>query len=151
VTVRQACRAAVVCLVVALACGRGRAADDGPNGETPVDTPSASDTLPLPAMTGSIRATGTEPFWGVTIDATGIRFRTPEDTVGLRFPLPVAIRAADTLRWNSATPTGQPHEIEVAISPGPCSDGMSDRRWPRAARVIVDRRLLRGCAEGDIP
>jgi uncharacterized membrane protein len=29
------------------------------------------------------RAVGTEPFWALEIDSTGLRFRTPDDTAGI--------------------------------------------------------------------
>ena len=47
---------------------------------------AAPDTAATVATAEPLRALGTEPFWSLDIDSTGLRFRTPEDTSGMRFP-----------------------------------------------------------------
>jgi uncharacterized membrane protein len=93
---------------------------------------------------GEWRALGTEPFWALDIDSTGLRFRTPDDTVGTRWPPVTPSVEGDTIRWAGET---EHAPVEVHIWPGRCSDGMSDRVWPYVAVVRVEGATYRGCAE----
>jgi uncharacterized membrane protein len=92
----------------------------------------------------SFRLVGNEPFWAVHIDSSVIRYLTPEDTSGTRFPPVKPLQLGDTLRWTSSTPASI---IEAWVVPGSCSDGMSDRTWSYRASVQVGDRKLQGCAE----
>ena len=91
-----------------------------------------------------LRALGTEPFWALDIDSTGLRFTTPEDTTGMRFPpnAPSPI-AGDTLVWMAESELAA---IHVRLWPTQCSDGMSDRVYPYSALVRVAGTEYRGCA-----
>ena len=104
--------------------------------------PADSSAVPPPAagapsvMTAeAVRALGTEPFWALDIDSTGLRFTTPQDTSGMRFPpnVPSPI-AGDTLVWMAESERAA---IHVRIWPTQCSDGMSDRVYPWTATVRV--------------
>jgi uncharacterized membrane protein len=102
---------------------------------------------PAPAAGGApvaFRALGTEPFWGLEIDSTGLRFRTPENQEGTLFPPVAATRLGDTLRWAGGTGGVT---IDARIWPARCSDGMSDRAWDQAALVVMKGETYRGCAE----
>lgn len=96
--------------------------------------------VPGPAF----RLVGNEPFWAVHIDSAMIRYVTPEDTSGVRFPSVKPLQLGDTLRWTSSNPQTI---IEAWVVPESCSDGMSDRTWPYRASVQVGDRKLQGCAE----
>lgn len=83
------------------------------------------------------RATGTEPFWSLTIDNRDMRF---EDMDGFTLTEP--------------TPPVQPgyagdifrgRRLEVNIVHQQCSDGMSDRIYPDRVQVYVDGTRLEGC------
>ena len=89
-------------------------------------------------------ATGTEPFWALDIDSTGLRFKTPDDTMGIRWPPLKPLMAGDTLRWLAEAGRAM---VDARIWPGKCSDGMSDRIWPNTAVVRIDSTSYRGCAE----
>ena len=102
---------------------------------------SESAEPPRPA---AFRAAGTEPFWALDIDSTGLRFRSPDDTTGVHWPQPSSRVSKDTLQWRGRTARG---EIEASIWPGQCSDGMSDRVWSYTAAVRVDTTRYTGCAE----
>lgn len=124
-------RVAAISLLVILAC---RPAEKAP------EVPPAPGTLEH----GTWRALGTEPFWHLDLTPTGLRFTTPEDTLGIVTP-PVTPRLeGDTTRWTGKT---ERTAFDVRIWPGSCSDGMSDRVWPAAALVQIDGRTWRGCAE----
>jgi uncharacterized membrane protein len=114
-----------------------------------VDVISASAPVPVGLTpTSSFRAIGTEPFWGLIIDSTGLRFTTPDDTVGIRFPPMTPAITGDTLHWTGETERAA---IDARIWLDRCSDGMSDRLWPHAAIVRIDGIVYRGCAEPSSP
>jgi uncharacterized membrane protein len=92
----------------------------------------------------AFRMAGTEPFWALDIDSTGLRFRSPDDTAGVHWPQPSSRVSEDTLHWAGRTARG---EIEASIWPGQCSDGMSDRVWSYTAAVRIDTTKYTGCAE----
>jgi uncharacterized membrane protein len=91
-----------------------------------------------------LRALGTEPFWALDVDGAGLRFITPEDTSGIRFPPIAATAVADTVVWSGQTERAT---IELRVWREKCSDGMSDREYPYASRVTVAGTTYRGCAD----
>ena len=101
----------------------------------------ASDTL-------TFHVIGTEHFWGLDLGPSGIRFTTPEDTFGIRFPPVAADASGDTLHWMASVERAT---LDARVWPGTCSDGMSDRAWPYHATVHVDTIAYHGCAETRIP
>jgi uncharacterized membrane protein len=109
------------------------------------DSPRLPDTSDAPetALAGALRAIGTEPFWGLDIDSTGLRFTTPEDTKGIRWPPLTPTISGDTARWAGETERAA---VDARIWPARCSDGMSDRVWPYTAVVRIDSTTYRGCA-----
>ena len=136
---RGACLTTFGLTFVFAACGDTRS----PSADSSVvvvtaDTVSVSTAEPL-------RALGTEPFWALDIDSTGLRFTTPEDTSGMRFPpnAPTPV-AGDTLVWMAET---EMTAIHVRIWREQCSDGMSDRAYPYTAIVRVAGTTYRGCAD----
>ncbi len=128
--------AAALSLVISVAC---QVRDSSPR-------PDSVSTATAPEMPSAEawRAIGTEPFWRLEIDTTGLRFTTPDDTMGIRWPPLTPLARGDTLRWFGETERAA---VEVGIWPGRCSDGMSDRVWPYQAAVRVDSTNHRGCAE----
>jgi uncharacterized membrane protein len=132
-----------------LSCGGGDPPPDPESlaaaGSLPGDAPAS------PPPVGWVRAIGTEPFWALIVDDRGLRFLTPVDTAGIRFPPIAPTSAGDTLEWAGETARAQ---IDARIWPESCSDGMSDRIWSHAATVRIDGVLHAGCAErapGDSP
>ncbi|HUF36806.1 MAG TPA: META domain-containing protein [Gemmatimonadales bacterium] len=102
--------------------------------DSPRETPPA----------GAWRAIGTEPFWAMHIDSSGLRFTTPDDLQGIRWPPLTPVVTGDTMHWTGETERAP---VGVGIWPARCSDGMSDRVWPYAAVVRVAGTTYRGCAE----
>jgi uncharacterized membrane protein len=91
----------------------------------------------------SLRAVGTEPFWGARIEGRCVTYSHPDDQAGTRV-------------WTRYTPTatggtwvgalgGQRFELTTRAAPG-CSDGMSDRRYPIAVDLLVGGERRQGCA-----
>lgn len=89
------------------------------------------------------RATGTEPFWSLTI-ARG-RMRLSEAG------RPDAVIATPPLRRTREGRRYAGRTVVVDIVRAACSDGMSDRRYPERVTVRWRGRVLKGCggmAEG---
>ena len=99
---------------------------------------------PPAAPTAPFRAIGTEPFWGLQITTEGLRFTTPDDPEGRRFPPVEPAARGDTLHW-IADAGGV--ALDARIWPGECSDDMSDKRWTHTAAVQLEGTVYRGCAE----
>jgi uncharacterized membrane protein len=110
-----------------------------------VSRSGGSEAPAFPMVPGpSFRLVGNEPFWALHIDSTVIRYVTPEDTAGIRFPPVKPLQLGDTLRWTTSNPQTI---VEAWVVTGSCSDGMSDRTWTYRASVQVGSRKLQGCAE----
>lgn len=92
---------------------------------------------------GDLDARGTEPFWGLKIRADGLTISRPgaED---IRAPNPGLVEADDTAVWTT-TLDGQPLIVTITDN-GPCSDGMSDLRYPFVAQMVIGTETLTGCA-----
>jgi uncharacterized membrane protein len=117
---------------------------------TPTPTPSAgpAGACMMQGTTrlthGSLRAVGTEPFWGARIQGRCVTYSHPDDQSGTR----VWTRYAATPgggTWTGAL-NGRPFVLRTRAAPG-CSDGMSDRRYPIAVTLTVSGERRTGCAE----
>ncbi len=106
------------------------------------------DTQPFDgiAETASVSASGTEPFWSLTVEPEQGRYlatySTPENIEGTTF-------AAGRFAGNNGL--GFSGEVDgdsaiLALTPGECSDGMSGRTYPYTATLALGERTLLGCA-----
>lgn len=95
-----------------------------------------------------IELTGTEPFWGMTIDQAegAAAYSTPEDIDGTRFAVS-RFAGNNGLGFSGTLESGE--DVVVTVTPGECSDGMTDRTYPFTATAIVGDRSLQGCAHTD--
>jgi uncharacterized membrane protein len=91
-----------------------------------------------------LKAVGTEPFWGARIEGRCVTYSHPDDQKGTRL-------------WTRFTPGpdggiwagalgGHKFELRTRTAAG-CSDGMSDKRYPIAVKLIVNDEQRSGCAE----
>lgn len=116
--------------------------------EAPVETPEA-EAPAAPAMlagvnlNGSLRALGTEPFWGVDISPDGLVY-SGVDSPEIRAANPGPTIQGTTAVFASATADGT--ALVVTLIATDCSDGMSDRTYPLTARVELGGQTLNGCA-----
>lgn len=132
----------------------GAAADPDEGGETPrpADKPVAAGASPCLVQDGStippnsIRAIGTEPFWGASVEGRCVTYSTPEDQDGTRIWTRFS-GSAEKGRWEGAF-DGSPFVMVTRPEPG-CSDGMSDNRYPIAVTLTVSGEQRRGCARPD--
>lgn len=94
----------------------------------------------LPASLGCF---GTEPFWSVQQSRAGLLFSTPEEQRD--FAPAQVLRSANSTAPQRAIIAG---DLTLVITPGQCSDGMSDRAFGLQALAILGGdvpRLLSGC------
>lgn len=104
----------------------------------------ANQTKPRPVE--SFTVVGTEPFWNVEINQSGITYNTP-DPKKVVFPYVAPLKAegrpADNVRvyrlkgMTSGT---------LVIRKGACSDGMSDRKYDYSATLLLGDTVKEGCA-----
>lgn len=83
------------------------------------------------------RASGTEPFWSLSIGAQTMRFEAP-GRQPVTVPTPRVIHGFAGEIW-------QTRRINVNTNHIKCSDGMSDRAYPDTVTVTVDGRTYKGC------
>lgn len=92
-----------------------------------------------------VTLSGTEPFWNATVQGAELTYTTPENLSGTttqvtRFAGNGGLSFAGTL-------DGQ--ELSALVTPGECSDGMSEAIYPFTATVQLGDALLTGCAYTD--
>lgn len=148
--------AIVTALLLTAACGQpsdrlsdeDAAAEQSPavldEGNIESETISASSELPDQAVAGSVlyKAVGTEPGWSLTVRAARMDYAGDYGEVNIAEPTPPDFRAAHG--------TFRSGKLQVTISPGPCSDGMSDLIYRQTVRVTADGRTVSGCGGGTI-
>lgn len=114
-----------------------------PGGDTATGAPAqAFDGI---SEEETIYLTGTEPFWGGEIKGSKAQYSTPENQDGTTF---VVERFAGN---NGLAFTGKIDggNFDLTVTPGECSDGMSDRSYPFAATLKVGEEQRSGCAWTD--
>ena len=89
-----------------------------------------------------IRFTGTEPFWGGVVTGAELVYSTPENQQGET----IAVRrfAGNNGLGYSGMRGGAP--FDMTITPGACSDGMSDRTYPFTVTLKLGEEQRNGCA-----
>jgi uncharacterized membrane protein len=137
---------AFAALTLLAACGGG--------GGTPAGAPSASPTIVTADDTASysgigvdevVHFTGTEPFWGGQVSGRALTYSTPENQAGETV-------AVDRFAGrNGISFSGELGDMSfvMAVTPGTCSDGMSDRAYPFTVTLQVQGEMREGCAWTD--
>jgi len=89
--------------------------------------------------------TGTEPFWGGQVKGTALTYATPEIPDGTDIAV-TRFAGRGGVSW-----TGSYSGVRfvLAVTPGKCSDGMSDRTYPYVATLEVAGEQRSGCAWTD--
>lgn len=88
------------------------------------------------------RAIGTEPFWGVRVESSHLVFTTPDDQDGR------VLQASERNEGGATVYAGNDggQAYALTITPGECSDGMSDRVFRFKAEFAIGDRRYSGCA-----
>ena len=105
----------------------------------PAPKPSAAPTL-VPSK--HFQALGTEPFWSVEVLPGKMRFSSPEQLDGITFPATATSLGSGYRYVGTMANT----KVTLTITPGKCSDGMSDRTYAFTAALTIGDRYMRGCA-----
>ena len=92
-----------------------------------------------------LHLTGTEPFWGAVLAGDTLTWTSPAIPQGVavavsRFAGRGGIGLSGTLEGKT---------LDVTITPGTCSDVMSERHYPFTATVLLGGETREGCAWGD--
>jgi uncharacterized membrane protein len=84
---------------------------------------------------------GNEPFWTLRIEAGEGQWTTPDNPDGTRFA--VSRFAGNNGLGFSGTLDGE--ALTATLTPGACSDTMSDRAYPFVATIALGGETLTGC------
>ena len=90
----------------------------------------------------TVQFTGTEPFWGGDASEGQLRYTTPENIDGVVIPV-------DRFAGNnglSFSGSLEGADFDMTVTPGDCSDGMSDRTYPFVATLQIGEETRSGCA-----
>lgn len=108
---------------------------------------SAEDKQPYRGIADNevIKFAGTEPFWGGETSGTSLTYTTPENAKGAvisinRFAGRNGIGLSGKLDGKS---------FDMTVTPGTCSDGMSDRSYPFTVTLAIGNETRGGCAWSD--
>ena len=117
--------------------------------ETPGEISRDSTPFDAVADDAVISVGGTEPFWALVVtpadDGYEARYSSPELPEGETFP--VSRFAGNNGLGFSGEWAGAP--VVLALTPGECSDQMSDRTYPYTATLQLDEVTLFGCGHTD--
>jgi heat shock protein HslJ len=100
------------------------------------DKPAAVETKVDPSVV-TYKALGNEPFWHVDVSAKELQLFEMADLRAVAPKYTVEERK-DGREYKSA-------ELRLQIDFKPCSDGMSDRKYPHTARVEYAKGTFTGC------
>ncbi|WP_427969260.1 COG3650 family protein [Altererythrobacter sp.] len=124
-------------LVLALALGGCNSSPQPKPGDVPVFDGIGEEEV--------VRLSGTEPFWSATIQGDVLTYSTPENIDG--DAVAVTRFAGNGGLGFSGELGGKP--LQVAVTPGTCNDGMSDRTYPFTATLTLGEAILFGCGYSD--
>ena len=95
-------------------------------------------------VTEELTLVGTEPFWGVEItQLSKATIFTRSDYPAIMAALPERTVKGGVETLVAKAPDG---ELKMVLTPGTCSDGMSDRAYPYSADVSWKGETFKGCA-----
>lgn len=145
--------AALAALILLAACqpaGEGNAGDRTAPDRTakvPAGAPGDDSTRPYDgiAPAETLRFTGTEPFWGGEVAGDTLTYTTPDNQAGET----VAVSRFAGRGGVSFAGTWAGGDFAMTVTPGQCSDGMSDRTYPFTVTLKLADETLGGCGWTD--
>ena len=132
---------------LALAIGLSLAACEGGTGGSVPGIGNTDDSRPYDGIGEAevLHFTGTEPFWGGEVVEGTLRYSTPENIDGVHIPVQ-RFAGRNGLSF-SGTLDGA--NFIMAVTPGECSDNMSDRTYPFTVTLEIGSDQRYGCAWTD--
>ncbi len=104
--------------------------------------PGEVDAFDQIAADEVITALGNEPFWSAEVEGETLSYSTPENIDGE--VITVTRFAGNGGLGISGNLQGAP--LNMAVTPGECSDTMSDRTYPFTVTLTIGEAQLNGCA-----
>ena len=92
-----------------------------------------------------LRFVGTEPFWGGDLKGDTLTYSTPGKPDGEV----IAVKRFGGRGGMALSGEYDGAPVDMTITPGTCSDGMSDRTFPFTVMLKLGRETLQGCAWSD--
>ena len=89
------------------------------------------------------RAKGNEPFWSIDVTPSGVILQRPDHETRTAEYQPLEKSADGVRHFAGDTPEGK---LELTLTPGKCSDGMSDTVYGWTATASINGEQLKGCA-----
>jgi len=139
---------------LALAACQQPARDDSAAGQpaesaanVPSSAPGDDSTRPYDgiAPTETLQFTGTEPFWGGEVTGDSLTYSTPENIDGETVPV-TRFAGRGGLSFTGTLAAG---DFAMTVTPGECSDGMSDRKYPFVVTLKLPAETRNGCGYTD--
>ena len=124
-------------ILLLVACGEAPMGASEGASTAPADAPATAP--PGPDFSGDFNLVGTEPFWGGKIRADGVSLSRPDQS---------EVSAANTgVRIDGDVGSWGVGHLVIKLTPEPCSDGMSDRKYAYRAEATLNGEVLKGCAD----
>lgn len=114
------------------------------NGGVPGDSDSSKPFAAIGPQ-DTLHFVGTEPFWGGTAHESTMVYTTPAKPEGTK--LAISRFAGRNGLGLSGALDGQ--ALDMTVTPGTCSDGMSDRRFPYSVTLRIGSEVRQGCGWTD--
>lgn len=133
--------APAVALLLLGACHSG-------SGHSQSGVPGDDDsTQPFTAISPdqTLHFVGTEPFWGGEARGGTLTYSTPSQPEGTK----LAVKRFGGRNGLGLSGTLDGDTFDMTITPGACSDGMSDRRFPFTVTLNIGGDIREGCAWTD--
>ena len=92
---------------------------------------------------------GTEPFWNFKIAPGADGLIATYTALDRDEPAPFPVKRFAGNNGIGFNGTLERSDLQAAVTPGMCSDGMSDRTYPYTATVAVGGAVFEGCAFTD--
>lgn len=93
----------------------------------------------------TIRLLGNEPFWAIEIAGDQLTYTSPDNMDGTTTSV-TRFSGNGGLGFSGVLDDAS---LQIAVTPGNCEDGMSDRTYPFTATVRVGDRDFVGCGYSD--
>lgn len=99
-----------------------------------------------PRPTFALEATGTEPYWHVTLDSTLLVLERAEAPLELAFVADTPVVRGERATIVAHRDAGREHTLQLDLRRTACRDTMSGAWYPFRADVQFGETMLRGCA-----